>query len=147
MAGDDGVAHVVLERLRTRLGGRCLAVELLSVSEPSQLVELLCHPGPVWIVDAVVGAGDPGTVLELSPDELLAVAACSLSSHGLNAAQAIELCRSLYPERVSPVLCVLAVAIETPHRYRSGLSPEVHDAALRCVERLVRAVRGGGRNP
>lgn len=147
LAGDDGVALAALTKLRTHLGNDCKSAELLVVREPSKLVELLCHPGTVWLIDAVIGSAAPGTVLELSPEQLLASASCSLSSHGLNAAQAIDLCGTLYPEEMSRDVRILAVAIDPPRRYGSGLSPQVEAAAVRCAERLLGEVEAATHDP
>ncbi len=143
VAGDDGAALDVVARLRQRRErGEVLAagggpqVELLSASEPSRLVELLCHPGPVWVVDAVVCAGTPGQVLELNTEMLSRGASCSVSSHGMDVRQAIELCALLYPGQVSPEVRIFAISIDAPRQYEQGLSPSVAAAVERCVERL-----------
>lgn len=141
-AGDDGVALYVLERVRHLHRARPAgAVEFVLAPDPSRLVELLCHAGPVWIVDAVVGAGAPGKLRELTPEMLSQEPPCSLSSHGMDVRQAIDLCSTLYPGQRSPEIRIMAISIDPPRSYGEGLSAPVADAAERCVARLGEAFR------
>lgn len=129
-AGDDGVGLEVLQALRNALAEEPrIGPELFAASDSSELLELLCTPGPLWLVDALVGAGEPGQLLSLSVQQLSRLAACSVSSHGLGAAQAIELCRVLYPDTACPDVRIRAVSIEPPKAHGEGLSPSVAEAA------------------
>lgn len=137
-AGDDGAALHLMNALEARLTpSERKRVELVTATDASQLVDLLRTPHPVWILDAVVGADAPGQVLTLSLAELAATPACSVSSHGLDVRQAVELCHTLYPEQRSPELRIVAISIEAPRAYRHGLSAQVHAAVERCTETLL----------
>jgi hydrogenase maturation protease len=144
-AGDDGAALLVLEQVcqlaRTTPDSN---VEFISAATPSRVVELLCHRGPVWILDAVVGAGTPGRILELTPEMLADEAPCSVSSHGMDVKQAIALCETLYPERLSPEIRILAISIDAPSCYGEGLSTVVAQAVERCARELQSQLFGQG---
>lgn len=68
VAGDDGVGLAILERLRRTGVGP--GVELFEVAEATALLPLLETPHPVFVVDAVVGAGPVGEVVDLSAEEI-----------------------------------------------------------------------------
>lgn len=131
-AGDDGVGYRVLARLRSEPLPR--DVELLSVPDPSELVELLKYDGRVVLLDALVGAGPPGRVLVLSPEELESLALSSVSSHGVSAGQALALCQTLYADAAATDVHIVAVSIEPPRRYEVGLSSAVEAAVSTALE-------------
>lgn len=133
-AGDDGVGLAVLEELRRQ--GVPAGVELVHAAEDSALVTLLATPAPVVLVDAVLG-GEPGSVLELTPEALDASGVRPVSTHGLGAARAIALARTLSPETVSPAIRIVGIAIARPARYEQALSP----AALAAVPSAAARVR------
>jgi hydrogenase maturation protease len=138
-AGDDGAGLAVLEELRRQ--GIPEGVELVHAAEDSALLTLLETPAPVVLVDAVIG-GRAGEVLELTPEELEASGLRPVSTHGLGAARAIALARTLAPAAVSPAIRIVGVTIARPVRYVQALSPAVAAAVPRAAER-VRALLGG----
>jgi hydrogenase maturation protease len=138
-AGDDGVALVILERLREH--GVPEGVELLRAAEDLALVPLLETPAAVVIVDAVLQAPS-GQVLELTPEELARRAPRALSSHGFGACQAIELARVLKPECGVPAIRIVAITISPPQRFSQRLSATVAAAVPVAVERVLALVGG-----
>jgi hydrogenase maturation protease len=144
-AGDDAAGLLVIEHLR---GWNAIApVDLLTLAEASQLIEQLCDVEFVWIVDAVNAPDSVGCVLELSIAQLDARASCSASSHGLDVAQAIALCRELYPERIAPEIHVLGIGIDigrlertAPRLHAATLSPEVARATMEAAEHIAQAL-------
>jgi hydrogenase maturation protease len=136
LAGDDAAGVCVLRALEERLSlPGVVPVELLELKDASELVECACHPGPVWLLDAVVDAGPPGQLLELTPEELEQHG--SVSSHGLCPLQALALSQTLYPGALSPSIRILAISIAAPRRYRAGLSPPVAAAVQRAATLLL----------
>lgn len=133
-AGDDGVGPAVIAHLRGGDGGAVAPgdVELCAAREPTELVTLLCHPGAVVLVDAVVGA-PAGAVQVIAPDALDPAAAFAASSHGLGVAAAIALARTLAGAAFTPRLHLVAVAIAAPARGRAGLCPSVAAAVPRAA--------------
>jgi len=138
-AGDDGAGLAVLEALRReRLPPD---VELLHAAEDSALITLLATPVPVVLVDAVLG-GLPGEVVELVPEELDASGFRPVSTHGLGAARAIALARTLTPDAISPAIRIVGITIAPPARYVQALSPAVAAAVPRAVARVRALVEG-----
>ena len=80
-AGDDGVALVVLERLRER--GVPAGVELVHAGEDVALVSLLSTPVPVILIDAVLGT-PCGAVLDPSSERGLRDRGPSVDPHELD---------------------------------------------------------------
>jgi hydrogenase maturation protease len=136
-AGDDGVGLAVLEALRA--GGLGPDAELAMVLDPADLVPALGEPGPVVLVDAVVGPA-PGTVLVLAPSDVAGWRSCSVSSHGIAMGTALALARSLSGGGEAADLTIVGIGIARPVVGRQGLSPAVAAAvpvAAASVRRLV----------
>jgi hydrogenase maturation protease len=126
VAGDDGVGLIVARVLAAR------GLEVRMATDASTLLPLLEAGRRVVVIDAVVGGGVPGTVIELTLDAL-ATSAVPLSSHGIGVADAIELARTLYGEQVLARLALIGVAIERPRAAAIGLSPAVERAVPRAA--------------
>lgn len=132
-AGDDGVGYAVLDRLRAE--GVPPDVELMRADEDAALVTLLETPGPVVIVDAVLGS-PPGRVVDLAPADLAAAALRPVSTHGIGVAQAIELARVVAGDQVAPSIRIVAITIERPAGYAHALSPAVAAAVASAAARV-----------
>ncbi len=120
-AGDDAVGLLVARALGAR---ECA---------DASLVLALLEDQRVVIVDAVVGGGAPGDVLELDP-AALATGPQPVSTHGLGVAEAIAMARTLYG-----TIDVAIVGIVIERRTGDELSPAVAAAVPRAVE-LARAL-------
>lgn len=152
LGGDDAVGLAVVARLRAI--GVPRGVSLYEVQHPSALVSLLETTDVVVIVDAVVGAGRVGEVVELDAPDLGASAQPPASSHGLCVVQAFELARAVFGEGCSEPR-IVGVCIAPPAaRGFCGLSPPVADAVERAaalvlariaLKRGARASRNGTR--
>lgn len=130
--GDDGAGPAVIELLRAQ--GFSTDIELSEISEPSALLPLLEGASRVVIVDAALGAGEPGTVLVLRPEDVDRNALTSISTHGMSVGQAIALARVLSPESVCPDIFLVAIAAERPRGIQVGLSEGVKAALPRAAE-------------
>lgn len=132
-AGDDGVGLTVARAL----GGRGLDVR--ESADASVVLTLLGDGAHVVLVDAVVGGGALGSVIELDP-RALAQGPRPLSSHGLGVREAIELARALHGDDVLGRVAIVGIVIERAVRSSVGLSDAVAaavgPAALRA-EALV----------
>lgn len=137
-AGDDGAGPAVIDHLRAA-GDLAADVELCEVAEPSALMPLLDGATRVIVVDAALGAGDPGELLVLEPEDLDTQALSPVSTHGLSVGQAIALARVLAPEAVCPDIRLVAVAAARPTGLVVGLSEPVAAAVPRAAA-LVRSL-------
>lgn len=139
-AGDDAVGIEVVRRFAEE--GVPDGVEVVLQAEPSALVDLLEGVGTVVVVDAVVGAGRPGRVLEMDGAALPAEAAGLLSTHGLGVADAIGLARALSPDRTAGRIAVVGVTIVAGGTSGAPLTSRVAAAvgpAVAAVRRLLGA--------
>jgi len=135
MAGDDGVGLAVVRHLRKlALPER---VELMETADPSGLPPLLEDADLVVLVDAVAGAGRPGRVLHLTPAGLQADGPCGSSTHGLGVGWAIELARTLSPDRIPWRIDLVGISIERPRCLSEGLSAAVAAAVPRAAEEVA----------
>jgi hydrogenase maturation protease len=143
-AGDDGVGLEIVRRLREE--GVPAGVELLEASDASVLLPMLETPCPVLVVDAVVGEGEPGTIVELDEAHIGASPDRLLSTHGLDVATVIGVARQVFAGRATPAVRVIGVRIAAPCRREIGLSPVV-SAALSPATRAVRAWAADSNRP
>ncbi len=130
--GDDGAGPAVIDRLRN--GYESAHCELHEIPEPSALIPLLEEAERVVVVDAALGAGAPGTVLIVRPEELDNCPISSVSTHGMSVGQAITLARVLAPERVCPEIYIVAIAAKKPIGVVFGLSSEVESAIEQAAQ-------------
>lgn len=116
-AGDDGVGPAVAAACAAR------GLEARACADASLVLGLLEAGRRVIVVDAVVGGGAPGTVLQLSLADV-ATGPAPLSSHGLGLVEAVMVAKTLGLPAVAG-LVVLGVVIEPPRREAFGLTPAV----------------------
>ena len=121
-AGDDAVGLAVLDELAHRTAA---GISLSTCADATALVELLGTHRRIVVVDAVVGAGPPGTVLSIPLEAVLAGRLAGISSHGLSLPGAISLASALYG--TSPEIRIVGIAIDPPHAL-APLSPPVRRA-------------------
>ncbi len=143
MAGDDGVGLAVLDRLRQ--GALPPGTELLEVTDATALIALLETRLPVILLDAVVGSGPVGEVIEFDAleDALAPGGASPVSTHGVNVAQAVALARVLSPLAEACSVSVVGVRIAPPRRYTVGLSEEVAAAVPRAAALVMNRIGEG----
>lgn len=139
LAGDDAVGLAIVDRLRAE--GVREGVELRHAPDGAGLVSLLETPHPVVVVDAVVGPGPPGEIVELDEAELGSSSDRLLSTHGLDVARAIALARAVFGAEAAPSVRVIGVRVAAPARGSLGLSPAVV-AAVASAARAVRRACG-----
>lgn len=139
-AGDDAVGLAVLEALRR--AALPPGTELVEAAEATELVPLLETRAPVIVIDAVVGPGPVGEVLELDGAALASSPERPVSSHGIDVAQALALARVLSPDSAAPSVSVVGVRIAPPRRFTHGLSEDVAAAVPRAVARVIERIGG-----
>ena len=130
--GDDGAGPAVIDRLRKEY--EPAHYELHEIPEPSALIPLLEESERVIIVDAALGAGAPGTVLVVRPEELDNCPISSVSTHGMSVGQAISLARVLASGKVCLEIYIVAIAAKKPIGVVFGLSPEVELAIEQAAQ-------------
>jgi len=132
-AGDDGVGLAVLNALGD------VDAELVPLRDASPLVELL-DGTPLLLVDALVGAGEPGSLRWLTAADL--GRASLWSTHGLSVPDAIGLAQAIHGPDAADGLEVLAICIEAPTGPCFELSPTVAAAVPQAAEAVRQRLRG-----
>lgn len=138
--GDDAVGWEVLRLLQARVTQR-RGIEFYVVDGGQQLLDLLDGKGTLLIIDAVLGADPPGTVLRLEWPEARLEALAPGSTHGLRPTEALQLAAvlGLLPSRV--VIYGIATHALEPE---VGLSQAVARAlptAVQSIEAELNAYR------
>ena len=144
VVGDDAAGLAVIDELERRGTPGALpdGTVLLKGRDASALLELR-PTGQHWIiVDAVLAEpAQVGQVTLLSTDDLDRSARCSVSSHGISVAQALELRRALHAQPTASdvsTVQLVAIGIAPPRRYEDGLSPEVQQGVQRAANLIER---------
>jgi len=128
--GDDRVGLVIAERLRNK------GVRAISITDATLLVDMLVGAEKAIVIDAVVGSGAPGSVIEMEGDELASHGACApVSTHGLSIAGAVAIAKTLGG---AASVRFVGVLIRPPDRASTTLSPEVEAAVPAAVDLVLR---------
>lgn len=137
-AGDDGVGLAVVRELA------CRGFAVRESADASILLGLLEEAHQVVVIDAVTGAGPPGSVVRIEPDALASAGATPLSSHGLGVAEAIAIARCLYGPAALEAVAIIGVSIERPRAPTRGLSAEIAAAVRPAADLAAELVEGRG---
>ena len=136
--GDDGAGSAVARALASR--NDCGIEVRFCRGEATSLMNAWTGFDEVVLVDACRGAGPPGSVHRVLPDEVERVARLNdASTHSLGVAAALGLARALgtLPSRL------VIYAIEGRHPFAGeGLSPEVARAVDEVVALVMQASHG-----
>lgn len=144
LAGDDAVGLRVAERLRSL---DLESVQVAFAASATDLIAGLTGVRRVIVVDAVLGAGEPGHLHVATPEDFDAQHLVTITTHGLDLPAAVALARVLYPETVAPEIRIVGIEIERPERFAEALSPTVTaavEAAVQTVLFLLRENASGG---
>ena len=136
LLGDDAVGILAARVLKERLKDKADVVE--SSLSGMALLDLLVGYERAILIDAVkTGRTPPGTIAELSPADLGAVAAPSPHYAGLPeliaTAQALHLD---FPKEIK----IFAIEVEDPHTIGRWLSPTVAQALGKLIPQVERQV-------
>lgn len=142
--GDDSVGLRVAQEVRARLGGR----PDVEVDEDYwgglRLMERLVGYDRAIIVDAICGAGEPGSIHHLSPNDIPTQR--SASGHDTNLPTALALGRQM-GARLPADDNILLIGIEAVNvlTFDASCTPQVEAAIPRAVEAVLAALeRQGG---
>jgi hydrogenase maturation protease len=141
--GDDGVGIYVAKMVKDKTRSRTdLQVKELGVSG-FKLVEEILGYDEVIIVDSYAAEDtDTGRIREFGPTDFEDTLHAS-SPHGANFATALELYRSLQPDRIPRKIRIFTVDIHPTDTFGEHLSKPVREAGLKLTEMIVREVERG----
>jgi hydrogenase maturation protease len=138
--GDDGAGPEVVRRLN--------AVHLpAGVRAEDGGTDSLRLPGiwrgeaEVWLVDAVTGSGEPGSVTRLGHEDVLAVPQRHATAHALSLPEALRWISLSYPEMGTVRYCLWGI-VAGHLSLGSGLSDQVEAAVGRVVQEILRELAG-----
>ncbi|HVN31584.1 MAG TPA: hydrogenase maturation protease [Thermoanaerobaculaceae bacterium] len=136
LMADDGAGPEVVQRLLARGLPRGVRVED-GGADSLRLPGLWRGEAEVWLVDAVTGGGEPGSIVRLGHDEVLAVPQRHATAHALSLPEGLRWISLSYPEMAAVSyrfwgIVVGRLALE------SGLSDAVVAAVGRVVSEILR---------
>jgi hydrogenase maturation protease len=137
---DDGVGCRVAMALKERLNEP--EVDVLEASVAGlDFLDMLTGYDKVIIVDAIqTGEGTPGQIYRLNP-EALANTRHAGTPHDVNFATALELGKQL-GLALPPQIDIFAIEVADTSHFSEECTPEVAESIPRCVEMIVREMRG-----
>jgi len=127
---DDSVGIKVVERVKERID---VETAVLTTTGFDVLDKILDHDFAI-IVDAIRTGNRPGTIYELSVEEI-SLTDRYTNSHNLNLATTLKLGYTIFPERM-PEVRILAVEVEDVESFGEDCTPEVEKAIPKVVERI-----------
>lgn len=135
--GDDAIGLKAVRMLEPEFGG---SVTILEASVSGfELMELLDGNAKALILDAIhTGNQPPGTIMELTLEDLLDFA--SSSPHYAGLSDVVRLANRLHLD-FPKVIRILAIEIELQHQLKIGLSPEIEEALPHFLEKARTILR------
>jgi hydrogenase maturation protease len=95
----------------------------------------------VWLVDAVTGGGEPGSIVRLEHDEVLAVPQRHATAHALSLPEGLRWISLSYPEMAGVRYRFWGIVVRHLS-LESDLSDEVGAAVGRVVQEILRELAG-----
>jgi hydrogenase maturation protease len=132
-AGDDAVGLIAAQKLREK---NIPGVEIMVREIPDwEMFEQMEDDDLLIFIDACDSGGEPGTVYQLRPDEIMERGVRHCSSHGLGLAEWLSMAEVLGSRRGRVI--IVAVEIEGMEMGAS-LSKPVEGAIPRLLEKIER---------
>lgn len=133
---DDRAGIEVAERLEAQ--GLPADVEIL-YTVGFEVIDKLQGYRRAYVVDACVLGGEPGTVREVSADDILGDAFLS-GSHAVTLGATIKTGYEIFEDEMPEELRIVLIEAENPTGFSKQCTPKVEQAIGRVVERIRREV-------
>ncbi len=138
LRGDDEVGLIIVQRWldqhRADYPEEVIEAALLESPGANLLGEIVGQDAAI-LVDAVQSGAPPGTLHQLSEDDLLNFAEGTGSAHGWGAAETLSLGRQLNPEELPEKIILIGVEA-VQFELGEGLSPAVRGAIPKAVDMI-----------
>ncbi len=132
LAGDDGIGiHVLNELKKTYLPSHIQLFE--GGTDPLRLLDLLRNTSRVILIDAITGAGNPGEVFILTPEQIDTQPFEPLSLHQFSLPQIFQFGSELYPQEMPKEIFIVGIEGKSIDAYCTGLSPAVEQAIPQAI--------------
>lgn len=138
---DDRAGIEVAERLEAL--GLPADIEIL-YTVGFEVIDKLQGYRRAYVVDACVLGGEPGTVREVSADDILGDAFLS-GSHAVTLGATIKTGYEIFEDEMPGELRIVLIEAENPTEFSKQCSPKVEQAIGRVVERIRKDLGGQDR--
>lgn len=136
LMGDDGIGLAVAQALKSQTLPDGVRAE--TASDILHLPSLWKLEPQLWLVDAVQRNAPPGTVHELTHEEVLGLSGAQSSAHHLNLSEGLRWLTHTYPETAATRVRLWGIEPEVLEAVQ-GLSKSVESAVAVLVSRILRA--------
>ncbi len=133
---DDSVGIKVVEKIRGRLD---VDTAILTTTGFEVLDKILGYDLAI-IVDAIKTGNEPGTVYELTIEDIFLTNHYT-NSHNLNLATTLKLGYTIFPEKM-PEVKIIAIEAEDVENFGEKCTPKVEKAIPKVVEIIERILKG-----
>lgn len=144
LVADDGVGWAIYQRLRERCLPDNVRLVFLGLGA-LDLLEEIDGEEVLVVVDGVQLGAAPGTIHQLSWEQLPGAAPRPVSGHGIGVREAISVGRLLNPQKVPKEIFLVGVEGKCFNQLGKGLTDEVARAVPQAVATVITLVQG--RNP
>ncbi|MEX2722041.1 MAG: hydrogenase maturation protease [Candidatus Wukongarchaeota archaeon] len=135
---DDGVGIHVIEELEKEKLPENVKVEEAGLVGLS-IIDIIIDYDRLIIVDAIKSNGEPGTIYELSIEDLSTHPFLHFSStHEVDFLTALEVGKKLFPEKIPKDITILAIEVKDITTFSEECTPKVKEAIPKVVE-LIKA--------
>ena len=136
LMADDGAGPEVVRRLTAERIPPGVRVED-GGADSLRLPGVWRGEAEVWLVDAVAGGGEPGSIIRLGHDEVLAVPQRHATAHALSLPEGLRWITLSFPEMAAVRYRFWGIVVRHLS-LASGLSEEVGAAVDRVVSEILR---------
>lgn len=129
---DDGVSiHIVKRLYKTKLD----ADIKLAATGGLGIIEIVAGYDRLILVDAIITGNEPGTIFELSLDELQTHPPVHFAStHDVSFIAALKLGRELMPEKMPSEIIIFAIEVEDITTFGEECTPKVQKAIPQVIK-------------
>ena len=129
---DDGVAIHIVKRLNK---AKLDADIELAATGGLGIIEMVAGYDRLILVDAILTGNEPGTIFELSLDELQTHPPVHFAStHDVSFIAALKLGRELMPEKMPSEIIIFAIEVEDITTFGEECTPKVKEAIPQVIK-------------
>lgn len=134
LIADDAVGFEVYKRLKDMNLPFHVRIAFAGVGGLSLLDLLEGNEKIMVVVDAVQFGAPAGTVHCLSWDQIPTFGSSAISVHDIGLKEAIDIGKTLYPERIPPSIFLVGIEGRCFNRMRDAMTPETEAAAGKAAD-------------
>ncbi len=131
---DDGVGIHVVKALKKEKLPENVKVKEAGLAGLS-IIDMIIGYDQLILVDAIKANGEPGTIYELSVEDLSSLPFLHFSStHEADFLTALEVGKKLFPEKMPKDITIFAIEVEDITTFSEECTPKVKEAIPKIVE-------------